>query len=92
MEISITVNIKLEDIDYKVTPGSPAVMYHKDGSGSPEEPAEAEIKAVWVTFKDSRGNKVMVDVSEYVDNMEEIENFVLEEEDELRANEKDPDC
>ena len=42
------------EIEASYTPGRPAVWYHKDGSGSPAEPAEVEIFSV----KDEDGNEV----------------------------------
>lgn len=37
------------DIDYKVRPGEPMVMYYPDGSGYPGSPPEIEILEVIVT-------------------------------------------
>lgn len=42
IEIGENLYLRLKEVSYY--PGSPAVMYYKDGSGSPEDPAEIDWK------------------------------------------------
>ena len=79
IEVNATFIVKLEDIDYKATKGETMVMYYKDGSGHPGTSPECEVHAVWVKLKDRKGNDIEVDISEYLDDTDVVEEKILSE-------------
>jgi hypothetical protein len=75
MIINLQLDIKLEDVDYTYHRKVPAVMYHADGSGSPEEPSHCDINAVWKSFNNNLFHTNIIELFDY----DELERLVTEE-------------
>jgi hypothetical protein len=74
MIINLQLDIKLDDVDYTYHERIPAVMYEKDGSGSPEEASHCEVRAVWKSFNENPVTNI-IELFDY----DELEKLVTEE-------------
>ena len=87
IELQQNLIVDLGDIDYRAYKGRPAILYHRDGSGSPAEDPECEVSAVWAVLKDVKGVNVRVDILPLIDDTDELENKILTE---LSKDDREP--